>query len=164
MFKKNEIRAKQLYLKLDESDTYFLSSHIVSKTPYFVFIFLATLLLELFLDYPDARSAALIYLVTLIGIRILIAMDEAFPSDKNEYESFIPPLLLLYLFSAVLTVCYAYELITNSDARALLCLIPSLLVISDLIEMIIVFDTEMPDRGLSSLSRASSMSVQNVST
>ena len=164
MFKKNGIRAKQLYLKLDESDTYFLSSHIVSKTPYFVFIFLATLLLELFLDYPDARSAALIYLVTLIGIRILIAMDEAFPSDKNENEAFMAPLLLSYLLSAVLIVCYSYQLLKDLDARALLCLIPSLLVFSDLIEMIIVFDTEMPDRGLSSLSRASSMSVQNVST
>lgn len=146
MFKRNKIRAKQLYLKLDESNTYFTSSHIVSKTPYFVFIFLATLLLELFLDYPDARNAALIYLVVLIVIRILIAMDEAFPIDKNEYESFIPPLLLFYLLSAVLTVCYAYVLIKDSDARALLCLIPSLLVIIDLIEMIIVFDTEMPDR------------------
>ena len=164
MFKKNGIRAKQLYLKLDESNTYFLSSHIVSKTPYFVFIFLATLLLGLFLDYPDARTAALFYLVVLIGIRILIAMDEAFPSDKNEYEAFIAPAAGFYLLSAVVTVCYAYALIKDSDARALLCLIPSLLVIIDLIEMIIVFDTEMPDRGLSSLSRASSMSVQNVST
>ena len=91
MFKKNEIRAKQLYLKLDESDTYFLSSHIVSKTPYFVFIFLATLLLGLFLDYPDARTAALIYLVALIGIRTLIAvngrlnsllLEPQFSSDK----------------------------------------------------------------------------------
>lgn len=147
MFKKNEIRAKQLYLKLDESNTYFLSSHIVSKTPYFVFIFLATLLLGLFLDDPDARIAALVYLVVLILIRTLIAMNETFPIDKNENEEFISPIAFFYLFSAFMTVCYFYELINDSDARALLILIPSLLVIIDLIEMIIVFGTEMPERG-----------------
>lgn len=85
MFKKNEIGAKQLYLKLDESNTYFLSSHIVSKTPYFVFIFLATLLLELFLDYPDARNAALIYLVVLI---------------LKEIDSILPPSECPDLFTA----------------------------------------------------------------
>ena len=147
MFKKNETRAKQLYLKLDESNTYFLSSHIVSKTPYFVFIFLATLLLGLFLDDPDARTIALVYLVVLIVIRALIAMNEAIPIDKNENEAFIPPIAFFYLLSAFMTVCYAYQLIKDSDARALLCLIPSLLVIIDFIEMIIVLDTGMPDRG-----------------